>query len=128
MRFARRAFLVAGIYGILVLTPPYFLEGQIGRRTPPAITHPEYFYGFIGVGLAFQFVFLVIATDPIRYRLMMLPSVLEKVSYGLALVALLAQGRVPLSVFAVRSVDWIWAFLFVAAFAKTPARAEPAPQ
>jgi uncharacterized NAD-dependent epimerase/dehydratase family protein len=101
MKFARRVFLVAGIYGLLVLTPLYFLEGMIGREAPPAITHPEYFYGFIGVGLAWQVLFLLLAHDPVRYRLMMLPAILEKVSYGMALVALLAQGRVPLSVFAI---------------------------
>jgi hypothetical protein len=128
MKFARNVFLFAGIYGILVLTPLYFLEGEIGRRTPPAISHPEYFYGFIGVGLAWQILFLLLAHDPVRYRLMMLPAILEKISYGLALVALLAQGRVPLSIFALGSLDWVFAFLFVAAFAKTPARAEPAAQ
>jgi len=120
MKFARGVFLVAGVYGILVLTPLYFLEGMIGRRTPPAITHPEYFYGFIGVALAWQLAFLLIATDPARYRLLMLPAIIEKVSYGLALVALLAQGRIPLSAFAVGSLDWVFAFLFVAAFAKSP--------
>ncbi len=122
MKFARNAFLVAGIYGILVLTPIYFLEARIGRETPPPITHPEYFYGFIGVALAFQFVFLVIASDAIRYRLMILPSILEKVSYGVALVALFAQHRLPMTVFAVGSVDWIFAILFLAAFFKTPRR------
>jgi hypothetical protein len=121
MKFARTVFLVAGVYGILVLTPLYFLEGLVGRETPPAITHPEFFYGFTGVALSFQFVFLLIARDPIRYRLMMLPSVLEKVCCGVALVALLAQGRIALSAFLVGSLDWVFAFLFVAALAKTPA-------
>jgi hypothetical protein len=43
MRFAKIVFLIAGIYGLLVLTPLYFLEGTIGRQTPPAITHPDFF-------------------------------------------------------------------------------------
>jgi len=124
MRFARNVFLVAGIYGILVLTPGYFLEARVGQETPPPITHPEYFYGFLGVALAFQVVFLVIASDPSRYRLMMLPSILEKVSYGVALIALMAQHRLATSVFLIGSVDWVFAFLFVAALAKTPPRAE----
>jgi hypothetical protein len=123
MKFARNVFLLAGIYGILVLTPIYFLEERIGRETPPPITHPEYFYGFLGVALAFQVVFLVIASDPVRYRLVMLPSILEKVSYGVALIALMAQHRLPFSVFAVGCVDWIFAFLFIAALAKTPPQA-----
>ena len=120
MKFARGVFLVAGIYGVLVLAPLYYLEGWIGRQNPPAITHPEYFYGFVGVALVFQLVFLAVSSDPVRYRLIMLPCILEKVSYGVALIALLAQHRIPLSVLAVGSVDWIFAFLFTAAYAKTP--------
>jgi len=120
MKFARNVFLIAGVYGILVLTPLYFLEARIGRETPPAITHPEYFYGFIGVALVFQIVFLIIATDPQRYRPIVIPCVLEKVSYPVALIALMAQGRLYTSTLVVGSIDWIFAFLFVAALAKTP--------
>jgi hypothetical protein len=119
MRFAKVVFLIAGVYGFLVLTPIYFLEKTIGRQTPPAITHPEYFYGFLGAGLAWQVLFLVLATDPIRYRPMMLPSVLEKFSYGVALVVLYSQHRLPLSVLAIGSMDWLFAFLFLAAYFKT---------
>ena len=80
MKLARITFLIAGIYGLIVLTPLYFLEGTIARQTPPPITHVEFFYGFIGAALAWQVVFLLIARDPARYRLMMLPSILEKIS------------------------------------------------
>jgi hypothetical protein len=119
MRFAKIVFLIAGIYGVLVLSPMYFMEGLVGRQTPPAITHPEYFYGFVGVGLAWQFLFLVLSTDPVRYRPMILPSIAEKVSYGIALVVLHAEGRLPLSALAIGSVDSIWALLFLAAYFKT---------
>ncbi len=123
MRFGKIVFLVAGIYGFLVLPPIYFMEGKIGRDTPPAITHPEYFYGFLGAGLAWQVLFLVLSTDPVRYRAMILPSILEKVSYGVALAILYSQHRLPLSVLSIGSVDWIFAFLFLAAYFKT----KPAP-
>lgn len=119
MRFAKIVFLIAGIYGFLVLTPVYFMESAIGRLTPPPITHPEYFYGFLGVSLAWQLVFLVISRDPERYRAMILPSVLEKISYGVALIVLYAQHRIPVSVLAVGSGDWIFAFLFLAAYLQT---------
>ncbi len=85
MKFAKIVFRVAGIYGLLVLTPIYFMENKIGQDTPPAITHPEYFYGFLGAGLAWQFLFLVLSTDPVKYRPMILPSILEKISFGIAL-------------------------------------------
>jgi len=119
MRFAKIVFLVAGIHGLLILTPMYFLEDKIARDTPPAITHPEYFYGFLGVALAWQVLFLVLSRDPVRYRAMILPSIIEKVSWGIALVVLLSQHRLPLSAFAIGSVDWIFAFLFLAAYFTT---------
>ena len=119
MKFAKIVFLVAGIYGLLVLTPMYFLEAKIGRDAPPVITHPEYFYGFVGVGLAWQVLFLLLSTDPVRYRPMILPSILEKISFGIALIVLMAQGRVPASTVAVGSVDWLWALLFLAAYLTT---------
>ena len=124
MRFAKIVFLVAGIYGLLILAPIYFMENAIGQHTPPVITHTEYFYGFLGAGLAWQVLFLVLSADPVRYRAMILPSILEKVSYGIALIVLYSQRRLPLSVLAIGSVDWIFAFLFLAAYFKTkPARA-----
>lgn len=52
MTFARRVFLIAGSYGLVVLLPQYFLESRTGRELPPPITHPEYYYGFLGVAVA----------------------------------------------------------------------------
>jgi hypothetical protein len=34
-------FWIAGIWGVLVLTPLYFMFDMIGRQDPPAITHPS---------------------------------------------------------------------------------------
>jgi hypothetical protein len=123
MRFARIVFLVAGLHGLLVIVPLYFLEERIGRELPPPITHPENYYGFIGVTLAWQVLFLIVAGDPARYRAMMIPGILEKVLYGIALVVLFAQQRIPPAVLAAGSIDWIFVFLFAAAYVKT-ARAE----
>lgn len=116
MKFAKIVFRIAGIYGVLALAPLYFLENRISRDVPPAITHPEYFYGFVGVGLAWQVLFLVLSTDPVRYRSMILPSILEKISFGIALIVLFSQGRVPTSTVAIGSGDWILAVLFLAAY------------
>ncbi|HWS99620.1 MAG TPA: hypothetical protein VN256_05045 [Pyrinomonadaceae bacterium] len=120
MRFARRVFLIAGIYGLIVLAPQYFLEAKNGRDFPPAITHPEYYYGFVGVALVFQLVFLIIARDPVRYRAMMIPSVLEKVTFGVAAVVLHLQDRIPVLVLSFAAVDLLLGALFVVAYAKTP--------
>ena len=119
MKFAKIVFLVAGIYGLLILSPMYFLEGKIGRDTPPAIAHSEYFYGFIGVALAWQVLFLTLSRDLVRYRAMILPSVLEKITWGVTLIILFLQHRLALSALAIGSVDWIFAFLFLAAYFTT---------
>ena len=119
MRFAKIVFLIAGIYGLLTLSPIYFMESRIGQESPPAITHPEYFYGFLGVALSWQVLFLILSRDPVRYRAMILPSILEKVTWGIALIVLLLQGRIPASTLAIGSVDWVLAFLFLAAYFKT---------
>ena len=95
MVFARRVFFIAAVWGLLVVPPMYFLEAKTGRDYPPAITHPEYYYGFVGVVVAFQVVFLLIAKDPVRYRGMMIPSVLEKAAFAIAVPILYLQHRVP---------------------------------
>src|SRR4029453_13013730 len=92
-RFPRRVFLTAGIYGLIVMLPQYFLEARTGRDYPPPITHPEYFYGFAGVTIAWQLVFLITARDPIRYRPIMLAAMFEKISFGAAAIVLFLLGR-----------------------------------
>ena len=64
MKFAKIVFRVAGTWGLSVLTPLYFMFDLIGRNDPPPITHPGFFYGFVGVALAWQIAFIFIATDP----------------------------------------------------------------
>src|ERR1700686_4232784 len=93
MKFAKAIFYIAFLWGILILTPLYFLFSVISRQDPPPITDPGFYYGFVGTALAFQFVFLLIARDPIRFRPIMIPSVLEKFAYGATLMVLFLQRR-----------------------------------
>lgn len=125
MKFARIVFLVAGIYGLIVLLPLYFMEAQTGRDYPPPITHPEYYYGFIGVGVAWQLAFLVISRDPVRYRPLMIPSIVEKASFGIAVGLLYLQQRVSTFMLGAAMADSLLGVLFVLAFLKT-ARVERA--
>jgi hypothetical protein len=124
MRFARWVFLLAGITGILMVFPGYFLEERFGRDNPPPINHPEFYYGFFGVTLAWQVMFLVIARDPVRYRLAMLPAMLEKASFAGAIPILYALGRVDLTMVALSSMDAMWLVLFVVAYVATPKEAQ----
>jgi hypothetical protein len=123
MRFAKMVFWVAGIWGFLVLTPLYFMFDLIGRQDPPPITHPGFFYGFVGAGLAWQVAFLFIARDPLRFRPLMIPSLLEKVSYGAAIVVLVLQGRMHKSDLVFAGTDLLLGLLFVIAYLKTRTRA-----
>jgi hypothetical protein len=97
MRFAKIVFWIAGIWGVLVMTPLYFLFDLISRTDPPPITHPGFFYGFVGAALTWQIAFFFNATDPSRFRPLMIPSVLEKLSYSAAVVLLVLQGRMHAS-------------------------------
>jgi hypothetical protein len=120
IRIARLVFTIAGIYGIFVLVPQYFMENKIGRDFPPAITHPEQFYGFIGVALVWQILFLMIGRDPVRFRSAMIPSILEKLAFSLPCILLFIQGRLSPAILAVGSVDLILAVLFLISFRVTP--------
>lgn len=119
MNFAKKAFFIAGVYGLVVLVPQYFMEGKVGRDYPPPVTHPEFYYGFIGVALAWQVLFFIIARDPVRYRVAMWPAILEKVSFGLANIVLFAQGRLSALMLAGGIADLIFAATFYVAIRKT---------
>ena len=116
---ARRVFAVAGVYGILVLVPQYFMENRVGRDFPPPITHPEHYYGFIGVALSWQVLFLIMARDPIRYRVAMVPATLEKLAFGVACVVLYIQARLSAVILGAGTLDLILAVLFVASYRAT---------
>jgi hypothetical protein len=125
MRFAKWVFLLAGVSGVLMVVPPYFLERQTGEDYPPPVTHPEYYYGFLGVTLAWQVLFLVIASDPVRYRPAILPAMLEKASFAAAIPLLYAAGRVPGVWVGFAAMDATWLVLFVIAYLRTPEGGKP---
>ena len=119
MIFARRVFLISAIYGFIVLLPQYFLEEKTGRDFPPAITHPEYFYGFIGIAVAWQMVFLIISRDPIRYRALMPVAVVEKIAFGVPAIALYLTGRLSAQMLGAGILDLILGTLLVIAYTRT---------
>ncbi len=119
MKFAKITFWFAAIWGFLVLTPLYFMFDLIGRQDPPAITHPGFYYGFVGAGLSWQIAFLLIARDPVRFRPLILAAVLEKFSYGIAMIALYFQARIHPSDLVFAGVDLFLGILFIFAYGKT---------
>ena len=119
MKFAKIVFWIAGIWGFLVITPLYFMFDLIGQKDPPPITHPAFFYGFVGLALAWQLAFCFIATDPVRYRSLMIPSILEKATYAVAVVVLVSLGLTRPSDLVFAGTDSLLGILFVIAYFKT---------
>jgi hypothetical protein len=122
VKFAKWVYRTAGIYGLLVLAPLLFLERFVSQTSPPAITHPEYYYGFAIIGVAWQVAFIVMSNDPQRFRPLMPVTWLEK-TWGLIAVALYVQNRISLQVLALGLIDLLFAAFFVSAyFTTTPIR------
>jgi uncharacterized membrane protein YuzA (DUF378 family) len=122
VRFAKTVYLIAGIYGLIVLVPQFFTEEKTGRDFPPPITHPEYYYGFIGVAVAWQVLFLILSKDPVRYRTMMIPAILEKLSFAIAVLILFFQHRTSSIILIAGIIDMIFGVLFTLAYFKTSTR------
>jgi hypothetical protein len=119
MQFAKWVFLLAGVSGLVMILPLY-LEDRFFQEYPPAINRPEFYYGFAGVTLAWQVMFLVIGSDPVRYRVAMLPAMLEKASFALAIPVLYAAERVTAVWLGFAAMDATWLVLFGVAYLRTP--------
>lgn len=118
LRFARWVFLLAGIIGLIEIVPLYFYESALGRTQPPPVTHPDFYYGFVGIALAWQIAFLIISRDPLRYLPLMPAVFLEKFLYPAAVFILHLQGRVPSQMLGGASCDLVWLVLFVTVWLK----------
>ena len=118
MKFARWVLIIAGVYGMIAIVPLYFSEAQINIDFPPAITHPEYFYGFLGVAISWQILFFILAINPLRYKLMIIPAIIEKFSYGIAVIVLFSQHRIHTMILSSGIVDLIFGILFIVAVFK----------
>jgi hypothetical protein len=119
MKFAKRVFIGAGVWGIAVLTPFYWLIDVTGRRYAPPMEYPHFFYGFLDVAMAWQIAFLIIGSNPARFRPFMLPAVIEKFSYVVTLAVLYSRARISGADFQAAVPDFVLGILFVAAFLKT---------
>ena len=120
MKFARVAFLIAGVWGIVVLTPLYFLVDLTGRQYAAPADYPQFFYGFLSVAMAWQIAFLVIGSSPARFRPLMIPSIVEKFGHVMGVAVLYGQGRLSVADATAAGPDLLLGVLFVLAFAMTP--------
>ena len=124
MKAVKSIFLIAAIYGFFVIVPSFFMEENFARGVPFA--HPQFFYGFMGVALAWQIAFLVIAQDPKRYRPFIFAAIVEKFSFLIASLALFSEGRLVSGDLPGPMIDGLFGVAFIYAFIVT-GRAEPAP-
>jgi uncharacterized PurR-regulated membrane protein YhhQ (DUF165 family) len=119
VRFAKAVFIFAGVWGVVVLTPFYWLIDVTGRHYGPPAEYPHFFYGFFSVAMAWQIAFLVIGSNPQRFRPLMIPGMLEKFGYVITLGVLYAQARISWLDAQAAVPDFLLGILFVVAFAKT---------
>jgi hypothetical protein len=121
MKLAKYVFTGAGIWGIVVLAPLYWLFDITGRRYPPPADYPQFFYGFLSVAMAWQIAFLVIGSNPARFRPLMIPAILEKLGYVGTLIVMYVNGRLPAEDTGPVVPDLLLGVLFIVAFARTRA-------
>jgi hypothetical protein len=122
MKFARIVYWIAAAYGFVSLLPLYFLLDKVGRDAPPPVTHPEFYYGFLGVTFLWQVVFIIIAREPLRYRSLIPITIFEKFVYTVPVVLLYLNGRVQGNIMRSSLVDPIFGILFVIAYFRTTAK------
>jgi hypothetical protein len=122
MRLAKVIFFAAGIWGVTVLTPFYWLRDVTGRHYPAPTDYPQFFYGFFSVALAWQIAFVVIGSNPARFRALMIPSILEKFGYVATMIVLYAQARISRMDAMPAIPDLILGILFTVAFVSTRPR------
>jgi len=119
MKFAKVVFVCAGIWGIGVLTPLYWLVDVSGRRYGVPMEYPQFYYGFLSVAMAWQIAFLIIGSNPARFRVLMIPGMLEKLGYVVGLAVLYQQARVTWADAQAAVPDFVLAILMMLAFVKT---------
>ncbi len=123
MTFAKTIFWLAGIWGLLTLTPLFFMFEVIGRNDPPPHHAPRLLLRIPQrrPGLAIG-AFFVIARDPVRFRPMMIPfRHIEKFGYGASLTALYLQHRLHPSDLMFAGIDTLFGILFMVAYSRTAA-------
>lgn len=113
--WVRPWFQVAAIYGgaALVVALASLSTDSLLRLTQLA---------FIGVAGAFQLLFWIIALDPLRYRVLMLVAVAEKVAFGLPALTLARTVHGGSAIAALAIIDLLLAIGFLRAWRSVPSR------
>lgn len=124
MKFARTTYLVAGVFGLLLMIPIAYAAIFDASDTMPGLMPAGLtFYGAILQFAACQVLLLILASNPLRFRPMMIPAFLAEVVAPLNTAWLYFYGVQPWS--AVTVVFLLLAILFLVAYFRT--RPQPPP-
>lgn len=108
MRFARWSFRCAGIYGLLVLLPLYAQAPLNGASL--------WMFGFAGAAGATQLAYLLIGSDPLRYRMVIPIGIVSKLSFFTPVALLYERGEVAGMMLGFALADLALALLFAVNF------------
>jgi hypothetical protein len=75
----------------------HFLVDLTGRQYAAPVDYPHFFYGFLSVAMAWQLAFLVIGSNPMRFRPLMIPGIIEKLSHVTGVAVLYNLGRISMT-------------------------------
>ena len=123
MRFARRVFTAAALYGVIATVPMFFLEDRFVRDHPPALTHAEFYYVTLVVVTAWQAMYYAIGRDPVRYRPLMPIVALLKLATAATFALLVARERSDACYLAPAAADALFGSLFIVAYLRTSGEA-----
>jgi hypothetical protein len=123
MRVARWVFLTAGIVGLLMAVALLYAVSVDGHGVLPDVPSAGlFFYGFVIQHVCWQVLYIVLARDPARYRLMMIPAFFAEASTPLYPAWLYLYGFTFWVALVV--IDLVLAALFGVAFWLTRREAE----
>ena len=114
MRFATWSFALAGVYGLVATVSLYFQA--------PLTPDTQWLYAFAGAAAATQLAYLLIATDPVRYRLVIPVGIASKLSFAVPMTVLYARGDIAMASFVFALIDYALAVLFAVNFVRLPSR------
>jgi len=115
MKFAKWVFIIGGIFGLLAIIPLYFIENRIA----PGLKYPEFYYGFIGINIIWQIVYIYISTNPSRFRPIILFAFFVKILGVISISWLILIERTEPWWCGIIITDLIFAVLFLSAFRTT---------
>ena len=115
LRFARISFALAGVYGLAATLSLYFRA--------PLSPDTQWLHAFAGAAAATQLAYLLIASDPVRFRPVIPVGIVSKFSFAIPMTLLYARGAVGPDSFVFALIDYALAILFAVNFVLLKPRA-----